>query len=324
MKKVLSFLMVVVLVCSSLCVSAFAADVISIEIDGANKVFDVMPQIIDGRTMVPMRGIFEEFGATIIWDDPTKTVTGINGATTVVLTINESKAKLNGREVTLDVPAQIINGRTMVPVRFIAEAMGCNVSWNAVTKTVIINRKLVKIEKGVVDGRVYENKSIGLGYNLPANWKYLSDEELVTIYNFSKNLIDDESYNDYIDTLGKVHDMVATGEDGSNVQIAIQDMSSLGGDVYNIDPEAFSKEMAESLKAQLAENTAIKNQRTDAISRKIERQTLYGIEMVNDINGNTVYQMQLYKFVGTYMVLIAVTAPKNDLANKYLNYFYNI
>ncbi len=324
MKKVLSFLMVVVLVCSSLCVSVFAADAISIEIDGANKVFDVMPQIIDGRTMVPMRGIFEEFGATIIWDDPTKTVTGINGATTVVLTINESKAKLNGREVTLDVPAQIIDGRTMVPVRFIAEAMGCDVSWNDTTKTVIINRKLVKIEKGVVDGRVYENKSIGLGYNLPANWKYLSDEEIMEIYNVSKAFIIDSNYNDYINSLGKIHDMVAVGEEGANVQIVIQDMSSLGGAVYNIDPQAFSKEMVESLKVQFAQNPAIKNQRIDAISRKIERQTLYGIETVNDVNGTSMYQMQLYKFVGTYMIVVAVTAPKNDLANKYLNYFYNV
>ena len=138
MKKLLSVLLALTLVASMLCAPVFAADEIKITINEEAKTFDVMPVIVDGRTLVPMRGIFEALGAEVGWDDATKTVTGTTPKVTVKLQIGSKLAVVNSNAKTLDVPAQIVEGRTMVPVRFIAESMGCKVDWDANTKTVII------------------------------------------------------------------------------------------------------------------------------------------------------------------------------------------
>jgi len=140
MKKVLSIVLAVVMVLSSL-TFVMADDGIKITINGEAKKFDVMPQIIEGRTLVPMRGIFEALGAEVGWDDATKTASGKTAATTVSLTIDNKEAKVNGKAVTLDVPAMIIDSRTMVPARFVAESLGCKVDWDGTTKTVIITKE---------------------------------------------------------------------------------------------------------------------------------------------------------------------------------------
>jgi len=100
--------------------------------------FDVPPTIIDGRTLVPLRKIFEELGAEIIWDGNTKTVTATKGASSIKVKINDKNAFVNDKQLKLDVPAKIINGRTLVPVRFISESLGCNVTWDQETHTVNI------------------------------------------------------------------------------------------------------------------------------------------------------------------------------------------
>lgn len=99
---------------------------------------DVAPIIINGRTMVPMRSIFENLGAEIAWDDATKTVTGTKKGTEIKIKIDDTKAMVDGEEVALDVSATIVDGRTLVPVRFVSETLGCQVSWNEVNKKVNI------------------------------------------------------------------------------------------------------------------------------------------------------------------------------------------
>lgn len=111
---------------------------IKVTVNGKQLYFDVNPQSIDGRTFVPMRGIFEALGAEIKWDGTTQTVTGSKGEMTVKLTINQNQAYINGKAVTLDAPATIVKGSTLVPVRFIAESLGADVKWDASTSTVII------------------------------------------------------------------------------------------------------------------------------------------------------------------------------------------
>lgn len=138
MKKLLSVLLAVTLIASLLCAPVFAADEIKITINDEAKSFDVMPVIVEGRTLVPMRGIFEALGAEVGWDDATKTVTGKTSKVTVKLQIGSKLAVVGTDAKALDVPAQIVEGRTMVPVRFIAESLGCKVDWDGNTKTVII------------------------------------------------------------------------------------------------------------------------------------------------------------------------------------------
>ncbi len=114
-------------------------DEISVVTDGVLLKFDQPATLVDDRTLVPLRGIFEALGAYVYWADETQTVTGIKGDTTVVLRIGDQNASVNGKNVTLDVPPQLINSRTMVPVRFISESLGAAVNWEDETQTVYIN-----------------------------------------------------------------------------------------------------------------------------------------------------------------------------------------
>ncbi len=136
MKELISILLIFAFVFSFGAV--FADDEISVEIDGVKQQYDVMPVIINGRTLVPMRAIFEAFGAEVFWDETNRSVAASKDSVAVLLKIDSDIATLNGSEVTLDSPATIVNGRTLVPVRFVSEALGNNVDWDADTKTVII------------------------------------------------------------------------------------------------------------------------------------------------------------------------------------------
>lgn len=116
-----------------------AAPQISVYINGSRLVTDQPPMMIKGRTMLPLRAIFEALDARVGWNQRTKTVTATKAGTTVVLKIGSRVATINDSNVNLDVPAQTIRGRTMVPVRFVSEAMGEQVLWNSRTQTVTIN-----------------------------------------------------------------------------------------------------------------------------------------------------------------------------------------
>ena len=111
---------------------------IQVKINNNYLTMDVSPTVIDGRTMVPMRAIFEALGATVAYDSLNRKIIGTKGDKKVILTANVRVAEINGKNVAMDVPPTIVEGRTLVPVRLIAEAMGKNVEWNAELKTVLI------------------------------------------------------------------------------------------------------------------------------------------------------------------------------------------
>ena len=110
---------------------ALAADdvFVSVIIDGRNMTFDVPPRIINSRTMVPLRVIFETLGASIVWDNETKTVTAAKDDTVIVLTVGDASPTVNGQAVTIDQPMTVLDGRTFVPLRFVAEALGVKVDY---------------------------------------------------------------------------------------------------------------------------------------------------------------------------------------------------
>jgi hypothetical protein len=137
-KPCISFLTVLSLI---LCCINVYADSISVTLNGAVLDFDVPPQIISDRTFVPMRKIFESLGADVLWDAETKTVTGKKGDTVVNLSIGSDTLIKNGVKKTLDVAPKIVDERTLVPVRAIAESFDCDVEWIAESKTVKITAK---------------------------------------------------------------------------------------------------------------------------------------------------------------------------------------
>ena len=104
--------------------------------------FEVPPVIENGRTMVPLRTIFEAMGANVTWNATSRVVTASKGAITVILPINASTPKVNGSVCSLDVPPRIVKNRTLAPLRFVGEAFGGRVSWN--TKTIYISNASVE------------------------------------------------------------------------------------------------------------------------------------------------------------------------------------
>lgn len=115
---------------------------IALMVNDSLLTLDVSPKIVDGRTLVPVRGIFEQLNAQVQWDQASQTATMTKGDTTVQVTIGSKTAYVNGTATQLDVPAQLSattgNARTLVPVRFISESLGALVGWNADTQTVVI------------------------------------------------------------------------------------------------------------------------------------------------------------------------------------------
>lgn len=137
MKKILCLVLVLVLLCPLLSVQADEAP-ISVVLNGEKLEFDVPPMLIQDRTMVPLRAIFEAFGAKVDYDDTTKKITATLGKTVVTLRVNTPAMYVNGSEHMLDVAATVIDGRTLVPVRAISEAFNCEVNWDDKTNTVKI------------------------------------------------------------------------------------------------------------------------------------------------------------------------------------------
>ena len=117
---------------------------ITVEINNKKITFDQDPILYNNRTMVPMRKIFEELGATVTWDANSQTATGKKGDRTVKVTIGQKNMYVNNQSITLDTAPVVLSGRTLVPVRAVAEGLGCDVGWNDKNKLVSITPKVFK------------------------------------------------------------------------------------------------------------------------------------------------------------------------------------
>jgi hypothetical protein len=126
--------------------TAFAAPAVSIFVDGKQVISDVAPQIIQSRTMVPIRFVAEALGARVEWVAEERMVTIDKDQTSIKLYIDKKDASKNGQDISLDVPATIVNSRTLVPIRFISENLGCKVDWDPKEYKVIITSEQVQTD----------------------------------------------------------------------------------------------------------------------------------------------------------------------------------
>lgn len=117
---------------------------VKVKISGNTVFFDQNPIIYNDRTMVPMRKIFEELGAAVTWDGNTRTASGKRGDRTVKITVGSNKMYVNSKSITLDTAPIILSERTLVPVRAVAEGLGCDVDWIGDTSTVTIEPKIFR------------------------------------------------------------------------------------------------------------------------------------------------------------------------------------
>lgn len=113
---------------------------ITIKINGNIVTSDVPPVIINDRTMVPVRVISESLGALVDWDNNANTVYISYEGNLIELPVGKSQAMVNGNGIKLDTSAMIVNDRTMVPLRFVAEALSLQVDWDQETYTVMIKQ----------------------------------------------------------------------------------------------------------------------------------------------------------------------------------------
>jgi len=140
MKKILSIVLTLVLIFAfASSVSASANTPISVFVNGQRVVFpDQNPVIVDGRTLVPVRGVFEDLNFNVDWNPSTRQVLLTRSNDLIVLTIGSNIFTTNGASHTLDVPAQTIGGRTMLPLRLVLESVGYTLDWNPTTSVVSI------------------------------------------------------------------------------------------------------------------------------------------------------------------------------------------
>ncbi len=123
---------------AALSVSAFGQR-IRVVVNGDPVTFSgVGPRSMNGRVLVPLRGVLEKLGAYVDYESSTQTVTATRGETDIQLRIGERTARVGGRNVELDVPAAIYRGSTMVPLRFMGQALGAAVDWDDANQTVNI------------------------------------------------------------------------------------------------------------------------------------------------------------------------------------------
>ena len=131
----------------SLVPAAAAVQDVSVELNGRRVVFaGQQPVIIGGRTLVPVRGVFEALGFDVSWNYKTRTAILENENYLILIPIDSYVFTTNGEDIALDVPAQLIGGRTMLPIRLPLESIGFDVGWNDESRTVSVWTTEVEIE----------------------------------------------------------------------------------------------------------------------------------------------------------------------------------
>lgn len=132
---------------------------ISVYLDGKPVSFNKAPVLMDGTTMVQFRPLFEAFGLEVGWDGTTSTVTGKKDRMLIELVIGRASARLNGKEFPLAAAPSLLDGSTMVPLRFIGEATGRQVTWVEATQSVYIESNLTSANIDIA----YSNDTVYVG-----------------------------------------------------------------------------------------------------------------------------------------------------------------
>ncbi|MDD2246572.1 MAG: copper amine oxidase N-terminal domain-containing protein [Proteiniphilum sp.] len=160
MRKSVSIILCSLLICTVFALPALAVPTVAL--DGQEIFFDVPPVIENDLIMVPIRPIFEAMGATIDWNQETRTAVAVKEEFNVVLPIGSSTPTINGQEIPIEAPIKIVNGRTLAPVRFVSEAFGGTfLAWDSPTQTIYIasaemNEPYDDIQKKIADKYVQD------------------------------------------------------------------------------------------------------------------------------------------------------------------------
>lgn len=145
-----------------------SAQTVTVRVNGQVISFDQPPVIVEGRTLVPVRAIFEALGANVTWQGETNTVLATRGQVKISLQVGNKNALKNMEKITLDVPPMIIKNRVLVPLRFVSESLGAHVSWDGEQNTIRISTSAETPPKGdpIAEGQYDPSAGLNLKYKL--------------------------------------------------------------------------------------------------------------------------------------------------------------
>ena len=191
MKKIVSAIIVLIMFTVTAVSTLGAEAEIGVYLDGAELDFDVKPQVIDGRTMLPVRAVFEKIGAAVEWDENTKSATCIKDGVTVKMTVGSPEIHINDKIIQMDISPIVSDGRTLAPVRYAAEAFGSEVQWSEKKSAVVICSKDVYAYADYPD-----IPDFGRCFGIEASAQYTGEDYFILSY-----ICGDTNNNDYYNYL---------------------------------------------------------------------------------------------------------------------------
>lgn len=166
---------------------------VTVMLDGREMAFEVPPYIKEGQAMVPFRALFEALGAVVEWDQATRTVSATRGETVVRFVVGGAAAYKNDQPVTLDVPAEIINSRVMIPLSFAGASLGADVVWEELSNTAMVDTSAGQEINVTAMHATTEGAVSSADRNLvkPARYKVLGSQTYVFLTMNSADVISD-------------------------------------------------------------------------------------------------------------------------------------
>jgi hypothetical protein len=176
----------------------------TVTVDGDKLDFSVAPIIEDGTTLVQFRPIFEKLGLKIEWDGTNKRITGTKEGLKIELKFGSITALLNGKEITLQKAPRLVNGITVIPLRFVGEASGKIVNWDASTQSVSIRDKTSDeaIANKPTDGTtIVTSTTLGKDDASNSNLKQKVEQELLELEKRSKSFYENKNLEGFLSTI---------------------------------------------------------------------------------------------------------------------------
>ena len=267
---------------------------ITVFLNGEQLVFDVQPALESGRTLVPMRVIFEALGAEVTWDNDTFTAIAVKDDTTIKITIDDMKLYKNDEVIELDVPARLIDGRTLVPVRAVSEGMDAKVDWdNENWKVIITTSEKTEYnfnELSPADKKLLDDTALDMRYAIE---QYALPEMFATEEGMNKMIKNKDDY---------IPETVKTGWDYTWLGL-IMDIQMNSEDIYNVNYENMETDDVETEFYNLLEKLGYNNE------------NFFETEFLKTNGGNTVFLMSFKESANpTHVVCryIGVTVDKKN------------
>lgn len=211
MKKLTALILTLIMAIGILPMGVTASENIYVTVDGATLNFDQPPIMQNDRVLVPMRLIFEALGATVEWDEYNQYVKATKDQIDITMQIGNSTMVKNGEYITLDTAPILLNGRTLVPVRAVAESLDATVEWRGEINTVVIEKKVIP-KRYATETVVYAPDAESIITDKDNNIYYIQDNKvmvykngLASVYADIEPTYDDVDISNISDTEDRFH-----------------------------------------------------------------------------------------------------------------------